>query len=70
MATEDRLLYLRERSCSRKKKHKSEGAAINLAASMAASHRQQWGVYKCRFCGFWHIGRSDRLPTVTGESDG
>lgn len=56
--------YHRERSCLTKVKHDTRPGALqhmHYMIRMGASHGML-NVYKCGFCGFWHVGHRTRKP--------
>ena len=54
---------LQKRSCESKVKHKSPKAA-NIAMKKTLKQNfifHQMRIYKCKFCGYWHIGRTKKI---------
>jgi len=50
---------LRKNSCTGKKRFNCQDAMDNSkAASMFA--RTKYMAYKCKFCGWWHVGRPNQ----------
>jgi len=47
------------RSCGNKVAHTSENSAINHAVGLQVAGKGQVDVYKCQYCGKWHVGRSN-----------
>lgn len=50
----------------RKVKHRSRGAAI---AALKAINNAQLNAYRCRACGFWHLGNSKAEHKVQARID-
>lgn len=50
---------IRRKKCKRKKRHRSEDDAVTELKRLQALGilTMQHGVYKCKFCNGWHIGR-------------
>lgn len=51
------------RSCGRKRRNPSEDAARRQLATLVRNRGAisgQYRVYKCDFCGFWHVGHKVR----------
>lgn len=53
-------LEIEKRACLGKDKHKSELAADYVANNFKGRNNPTVEVYKCAFCGFWHIGHNKK----------
>lgn len=49
--------HQRRRSCENKLAHTDPNKALGIAKFMTARHKTTYRVYKCKFCGRWHVGR-------------
>lgn len=48
------------RSCASKRHYASRGAARRAKRIMAAIKRQVFSIYRCNYCGGWHITHTKR----------
>lgn len=48
----------RARTCGRKQRHATKAEAREQLEALVrkGANRNQHNVYKCRFCGCWHVG--------------
>lgn len=57
----------RERACGSKCRHRSKEAALAEARSIRSRDkvfRYTLNVYRCRFCGCFHVGNSERRQST------
>jgi hypothetical protein len=45
-----------ERSCRSKQTYLTKAHAKAIVRLMGARHRDQFHLYGCGFCGYWHVG--------------
>jgi hypothetical protein len=45
-----------ERSCRSKNTYLTKAQAKAVVRFMGERHREQFNLYRCEFCGYWHIG--------------
>lgn len=60
--------HQRRRKCTDKVAHAEKGQADAHARRLGVTYQgQAWAVYRCEFCGCWHVGRkrSMRPDTAT-----
>lgn len=46
----------RRRQCSDKVKHECEASAVEHVRELVVKDGAAMSVYKCRWCGSWHVG--------------
>lgn len=44
---------LRERMCTRKRRYRTQGDALDAALLAGVEHQRS--AYRCQLCGFWHL---------------
>ena len=44
-----------ERSCRSKQTYLTKAHAKAVVRFMGTRHRDQFNLYACRFCGYWHV---------------
>lgn len=60
--------------CRGKVRHPSEAHAEGMRVQIlartqeSAKRRAQLGTYRCRWCGFWHVGHRAPLTTTTTKT--
>jgi predicted RNA-binding Zn-ribbon protein involved in translation (DUF1610 family) len=58
MALSEKELWAR--TCGAKQRHVNERAAVSVACKMMIQFGGRFAAYKCRFCGWWHIGHDEK----------
>lgn len=54
----DQWMYIHDASCRGKKQHKTRREAKRHRDSL--DHADRMDIYRCRFCGCFHIGHRER----------
>lgn len=56
----------RSRQCGKKKRHDSKDKALIHARYLIEKTGRAFSVYKCGYCGHWHVGNSHEGNTLLG----
>jgi rubrerythrin len=56
-----------EKQCHAKLRHKSRAKAAKVAKRMGNTLVGRLNVYKCMWCGYYHVGRVKNMNGVKGE---